>query len=169
MQRQHVTLPRLQRRFESGRSLVRDTNTIGAMTEGHVLAALLSAGYTVAIPFGVARYDLLLDRSGKIERVQCKTGRLRNGCVLFNTTSNREEGRTGYRGQIEYFGIFCRANGKVYLVPEQLCSPKSEARLRIDPTTRDVKLWAKDYEVHARVDTEGSIQLPVLEIHARVA
>jgi PD-(D/E)XK endonuclease len=136
---------------------VKDTNGIGAVTEGRVLAALLAAGHAVAVPFGVARYDLVLDMDGDLQRVQCKTGRLRNGAVVFNLYSVRRGGTPGkfdnapYRGQVDLFGVFCPDTDKVYLVP--IDDRVSEIRLRVEPARNNQQAgtrWAADYEVHAR-------------------
>jgi hypothetical protein len=49
-----------------------------------VLTAYLEAGFIVSLPFGGgAPYDLIVDTGCRILKVQVKTGRLRNGCILF--------------------------------------------------------------------------------------
>jgi len=132
---------------------VRDTNAISANTEGRVLAALVAAGYTVAVPFGVARYDLVLDTEDGLKRVQCKTGRLRQGAVRFGVYSvNRKPGgtwgRTPYQGAADLFGVFCPGTGKVYLVPVGACT--GEMSLRVEPSRSGQQAgirWAAEYEV----------------------
>jgi hypothetical protein len=55
---------------------------------------LVRAGYLVSIPFGEDhRYDLVVEKDGILSRVQVKTGRLRNGVVMFNCYSSH--GRVG--------------------------------------------------------------------------
>ena len=99
-----------------------NTNEVGARTEGAVLGALLRAGYTVLIPFGSLRYDLAIDLGGDgIKRVQCKSGRLipDGTAIKFAARSNWPDGKrhVHYRGQADYFGVYCHAVGECYLVP----------------------------------------------------
>jgi hypothetical protein len=88
------------------------------------MLALHEAGYGVSIPFGEnARYDLVIDDGGRLARVQCKTGRLRNGAIVFRTSSSYahhrapRQNRLHYQGQIDFFGVYCRATRGSYLVP----------------------------------------------------
>ncbi|HEY4433318.1 MAG TPA: group I intron-associated PD-(D/E)XK endonuclease, partial [Candidatus Cybelea sp.] len=80
----------------------RNTKAVGDLSEAVVLAELIQAGYKVSLPFGEGqRYDLILDNEGVLSRVQVKTGRLRNGAILFNCYSvhaDREERLRTYRG-----------------------------------------------------------------------
>lgn len=97
-------------------------STKGDITEAMVLAGLLRSGKVVLQPFGNSqRYDLVIEENGKFLRVQCKTGRLQNGAVVFNTCSvNVESGKAvtrSYHGQIELFGVYCPELDKIYLVP----------------------------------------------------
>jgi hypothetical protein len=124
---------------------------IGEKSEGQVLARLLSLGKTVLMPFGDnQRYDFVVDDGGKFVRVQCKTGRLRNGKITFPASSSayhRGGKRTDYRGQIEFFGVFCWETNECYWVPVDI-APVSECSLRVDPPKNNehgrVK-WAKDF------------------------
>jgi hypothetical protein len=125
----------------------------GGQTEAVVLSVLSKAGYTVLIPFGVARYDLAIDDgSGKnIRTVQCKTGRLRGGCVVWNAHSSHTltHVRTSYRGQVDYFGVLCPGYEDVYLVPVELVG-SMEGRLRVDQAkigAAENYRWAKDFIV----------------------
>jgi PD-(D/E)XK endonuclease len=126
----------------------------GDKTEAVVLSFLAQAGYTVLVPFGVARYDLAIDpRDGSgIKTVQCKTGRIDRGCILFRTHSvDRQTGaRKHYRGEVDYFGVWCSARpGSAYLVPVGE-TPETMGYLRIDPPRsnqlKNIK-WADQYEI----------------------
>lgn len=124
-----------------------------------VLARLLEVYPLVLIPFGEnQRYDLLIDDAGDFVRVQCKTGRLRNGVVRFNACSftyhhPNNQGtrpyRHHYRGAADLFGIYCRDTGKVYLVPVEEVGTR-EGCLRVAPAknrqSKKVR-WAKDFEL----------------------
>lgn len=123
----------------------------GDRTEAVVLAALVKAGYTVLIPFGVARYDLAIDaRSGTgIKTVQCKTGRVRKGCVVWAASSvdRGTQVRTDYRGQVDFFGIWAPGVSDVFLVPVQDVG-RTEGTLRLEATKNNQASsvrWARDY------------------------
>jgi hypothetical protein len=55
-----------------------------------------------------------------------------------------------YQGQIDFFGVYCPDNGKVYLVPIQDATTKSMCALRITPPKHNQQKkirWAAQYEV----------------------
>jgi PD-(D/E)XK endonuclease len=129
----------------------RTPKSIGENSEGQVLAAFLRAGEVVLLPFGDnQRYDMVLDRDGVFWRVQVKTGRLRNGSVIFSTVSNGSD--TGhreyrhYRGAADFFAVYCPDTDKVYLIRVDDCGDRGIS-FRIDPTRqmRGIR-WARDYE-----------------------
>jgi hypothetical protein len=110
----------------------------GDKTTLAVALALVDAGYDVSLPFGEnCRYDLVADRDGTLARIQCKTGRLRDGAILFATAStyghlpSPREARRAYRGQIDYFGVYCPGTAGVYLVPIDAVPTSSGAHLRV--------------------------------------
>ena len=126
-----------------------------------VLARLLEVYPLVLIPFGEnQRYDLLIDDNGDFVRVQCKTGRLRNGVVLFNTCSitYHHPGNRGtrqymhhYRGAADVFGVYCRETGRVYVVPVEEVGVRN-GFLRIAPpkNSQSKKVrWAKDFALRS--------------------
>jgi hypothetical protein len=129
---------------------------VGLRTEAAILAELVRRGYQVLIPFGTnQRYDLVFDLDGRFIRAQCKTGRLRKGCVLFNTQSVRTNTRgwltRGYNGEAEIFLIYCPENERIYAVPVEE-APASSGSLRVDETRNGQEegiRWASDYELPA--------------------
>ena len=114
-----------------------NTKIQGEMTEGMVMARLLKLGEIVLMPFGDnQRYDLALDRGGKLVRIQCKTGRLEDGTIFFKTTSSyyhRGRKSNGYIGQADIFGVYCPANEQVYFVPVAETGTGG-CRLRLEPS-----------------------------------
>ncbi|HYY97634.1 MAG TPA: group I intron-associated PD-(D/E)XK endonuclease [Pyrinomonadaceae bacterium] len=73
----------------------------GNLTEARILAAFVAAGYLVSAPFGSGhKYDFVVDDSKRLLRVQCKTGRVKNGTLLFNAYSQSGNGsvKMSYRG-----------------------------------------------------------------------
>lgn len=97
----------------------------GDISVAMLTAKFLQLGFVVMKPMSeLQRYDLVIDRSlsGEFERIQCKTGRLRDGAVRFNSSSSLAHhknggGRKSYVGEIELFGVYCPDNGECYLVP----------------------------------------------------
>jgi len=128
--------------------------TKGNRTEARVLAALLERYETILLPYGGnCRYDLAIDDGGNLLRVQCKTGQIRSGCVIFPTCSSlqhRKPGtRSNYRGQADFFGVWCPVTKTVYLVPVEDVGDRLGS-LRIEPTRNNQSTgirWAKDYEL----------------------
>ena len=126
---------------------------IGENSEGQVLARFLRHGEVVLLPFGDnQRYDMVLDRQGTFLRVQVKTGRYRNGAVGFATVSTGSDTAHRqawhYRGQADYFAVYCPELDTVYMVPVDECGDR-QLCLRIQPPRNHqvARLrWAKDYE-----------------------
>jgi hypothetical protein len=132
-----------------------------------VMLALRNAGYVISVPFGEnMRYDLVIDNGNRLSRVQCKSGRLRRGAVVFKTSSSyahhrsAAEPRRHYQGQIDFFGVYCRDTDGVYLIPIEDVAPTCEAFLRVEPARnrqqKRIRL-AADYEI-------GNVRLPPLAV-----
>ncbi len=95
------------------------TKDIGNLTEAKILAAFVVAGYLVSVPFGAGhKYDFVVDDSTGLHRVQCKTGRIRNGSLIFNAYSQSGNGsvKMSYRGLADLFAVLNPSDDKVYLV-----------------------------------------------------
>lgn len=127
---------------------------VGVIAEAYVQARLVELGYEVYVPIGHGtRADLVYkDPSrGRLIEVQVKTGRMLNGCVVFQTCSiNGFTGKkTSYQGQLDEFMVWCPATRKVYRVPVSECGVSSAA-LRVDTPkggSKSTIRWAKDYEL----------------------
>ena len=83
----------------------------------------------------------------------CKTGRLRNGCVEFNTSSVQVNTKRAvirdYKGEVELFMVHCPETGGTYAIPIDEAT-RSHGTLRIDPTANGQDKyvrWARDYEL----------------------
>jgi hypothetical protein len=131
------------------------TNAIGARTEAVIMSALLRAGKTVLVPFGVQRYDLAFEDADGFHRVQCKTGRIKGSVIKFEACSrhSRTLQRTPYHGDADYFGVYVPGQTTCFLVPVEIIGP-TEGSLRIDaPKNSQVKgiLYAKDFLVPDQV------------------
>jgi hypothetical protein len=130
---------------------------IGDRSTLAIMLALHEAGYELLIPFGEnTRYDLVIDDGVRLARVQCKTGRLRRGGVIFSACSsyahhpNPSMVTRSYLGQIDYFAVFCRETGCSYLIPIEDVQLKSRGKLRVGPPRNNQRIgirFAADYEI----------------------
>lgn len=147
-----------------------ETNGKGNLSESKVLTAYLEAGFIVSLPFGNgAPYNLMVDTGYRILKVQVKTGRLRNGCILF--AAQRISGHHGTRrrkyaeGEFDLFAIYCPDNDQIYVMP--MLGELAEGRLRLKTTRNNQRQkirWARDFEFNAHVkDLRKEVELVGLE------
>ena len=104
-----------------------------------IILALHEAGLAVYLPYGEnTRSDLILEDGDRIKRVQCKTGRLRNGAVVFAACSsyahhrNARSARRDYHGQIDFFAVYCPQTSGVYLIPIEDLNVIAKGALRVE-------------------------------------
>jgi hypothetical protein len=125
---------------------------VGLRSETAILAAFVDRGFEVWVPWGTNhRCDMLLDVDGRLLRIQCKTGRLRNGSIVFRPQSvqcnTKQIVTRNYIGQVDYFAVYCPATSGVYMVP---CdeTTRGHTSLRLRPTangqTKGIR-WAADH------------------------
>ena len=121
-----------------------------------VMLALQARGLPMLVPMGEnTRYDLVLELGGSLARVQCKTGRLRKGAVLFKTCSTYDhhpyaKPSRDYFGQVDYFAVYCPQTSGVYLVPIEALPTRVAAALRVDCPRNNQRRrirYAADYEI----------------------
>ncbi len=136
----------------------RHTDKTGDIAEAAVITRLLQSNYVVLTPYGKNhRYDLLIeDADRKFWRIQCKTGWMdgEQSVINFATASSynhtaKQKGWRHYRGQVDYFAVYCEMNGRVYFVPVDAVGV-TNATLRLVPAKnkqeKNVR-WAADYEL----------------------
>jgi PD-(D/E)XK endonuclease len=115
----------------------------------------------VLVPFGSGQpFDLAaVMPGGDILRVQVKSGRVRNGCVMFNTAStDHGRGRLDYRGRADVLAVHVASISRVFMVPVDEC-PGYVCALRLDPPRnnqrRGVRL-AEDYAFGRWLESQSS-------------
>lgn len=140
---------------------MRETSTIGNASEARVLVALIEAGYVVCKPFGDGhKYDYVIDDGVTLQRVQCKTGRLRRGCVVFNSYSvagNSNGQRQDYLNSCDLFAVYCLDNQEVYLVPVAAVGTTGVV-LRVEETRNHQRKrvrWASEFRLVTMHTPEG--------------
>jgi hypothetical protein len=127
-----------------------ETREKGNLTESKILAAFVEASYLVLLPFGDGhKYDLVIDKGLCLQRVQCKTGRVRNGCLMFNACSFSGNGATrrDYKDVADLFAVLNPQTGDVYIIPVEEVG-HTVASLRLNPPlNRQSKgiRWAKSF------------------------
>ncbi len=105
---------------------------IGNLSEGKILAAFVAAGYLVSVPFGSGhKYALVTDDGTQLYRVQCKTGRVRNGVLRFNAYSMSGNGceKQNYRGLADLSAVSTFRQWAIawYQMGGRLCTPLRSA------------------------------------------
>jgi hypothetical protein len=127
------------------------TKSRSDVSVARILAHLLRKGIPVSIPIGERpRFDLIIEESDGLKRVQCTTGRLIDGSITFHLASRNGSTRRAYVGEIELFLVYCPETDKVYRVP---LDPRrrNQLRLRVDPLHPKSPVtkihWAKKYEL----------------------
>lgn len=128
-----------------------NTKDLEEISQAVVVAELLKRGVSISIPFGdIQRYDLIMDCNGELYRLQVKTGNFKGDYIEFSVASSayhRGGKRESYKGQVEFFIVYCPHNNEVYLVPIHDV-PNTTACLRISaPRNGQLKgvRWASDY------------------------
>lgn len=130
-----------------------------------VTGALLASGKQVLKPLSDGlRYDLAVDDGSEILRVQCKSAVFRHGAVVFHANSSTGRKRVGYRGEADFFGVYCAEIHRCYLIPVAAVGLTS-VRLRVESPKNNQKTGLRDaaaYEIPIR----GPSTTPVYTIHA---
>lgn len=102
-----------------------NTKQKGELSEAEVILAMLRRNWSVSKPFGDnQKYDLILDDGNGLKRVQVKTGRLKEGAILVNTTRSVgiwKEGSSRYREkytdlEIDAFAVYCPDLNESFLI-----------------------------------------------------
>ena len=128
------------------------TSDKGNVSELKVMMAYVEAGFAVSVPFGGgAPYDLIVDTGKKLLKVQVKTGRLRDGCVLFSMRRFNGRGGKGHRydcDELDVFAVYCPDNNQIYVTP--FTEGLNEGRLRCGKTKNNQQQqkvrWAEQFE-----------------------
>ena len=104
-----------------------DNKQKGNLAVASAIKHFVSAGYTVSIPLSdTAKYDLVVERDGTFQAVQCKYAGQRKSPGIFSVPlyvsgGNRSSGnrKAKYqRGDFDILFALC-ANGRAYAVPFQ--------------------------------------------------
>ena len=81
--------------------------------------------------------------------MQCKTGILRHGRVLFRlySISGHDTRSKRYSGQVDAFGVYCPQTHRSYLVPmTAIAECRLSATLRVEPAKNGQRLRTRSAE-----------------------
>ena len=140
------------------------TKQMGDASEALVLSRLVEAGLTVLVPWGDnTRFDLAAMCGDVVLRIQCKTGRQRNGYVDFIACGVGRDGNR-YRyvpGEIDYYAVRCLETQAIYLVPYEEAGSSATPHLRQTPPRPNSRggrqvariRWAARYELEVVIES----------------
>jgi hypothetical protein len=136
-----------------------DTISRGNAAEAAVLAALIYSDIAVLTPFGGGTpFDLaaVMPPDGDLVRIQVKSGRLRKGCVEFNTrATDHGNGPQRYDGKADVIAVHLPEPDSVFVVPVDECGT-TKGYLRLDKPRNNQQRrirFAADYTLASWIDS----------------
>jgi hypothetical protein len=119
----------------------------GDLAELMVAADLRRRGYKISIPFGEdCDYDLVVERHGRLERVQVKHAASDGSIVLvrcrsYSLTKGKVRATKHYTAAIvDWIAVWESRSGIVYYVPSSVFDGFSDLTLRLAPTRNNQSL-----------------------------
>lgn len=129
------------------------TKTKGDLGEGIVIAEALKRGYKVALPMGEDwPFDIIVQRHGKLERVQCKYTESDGEVVEVRCRSTSDWVRYKYTAEdIDWIACYDKTSDRCYFIPASMLGEGRNCfKLRLKPPkngqTKGIR-EAKDFEV----------------------
>jgi prevent-host-death family protein len=133
-----------------------DQNIKGNVAELAIAAEAAKLGLTVLAPMTEhERYDLVLGIEGRLLRVQCKWGSLREGVIRVRSECCYHSPKRGYvrstysAAEIDAIAVYCGDADKCYLLPISDFAGKNVIHLRVGAARNNQRAsvhWATDYE-----------------------
>ena len=129
------------------------TKIKGDLGQAMVMADALKRGYKVAIPLGEDwRYDLIVEKSGVLYKIQCKYVESKNRTIKVRCESH--DGRSYYKYKqedLDYIAVYDDSTGKCYYINKSyLMQGRASITLRLVETKNGQKkkiLEAKNFLV----------------------
>ncbi len=115
------------------------TNQKGAVAELAIALEASRLGIAVRPLIGGARYDLVFDWGGKLERVQCKWARHRGDVIAIQTGGNYHSPTRGYVrstyavDEVDAVAAYCLKTRKCYYLPIDEVAGLGLIHLRLNP------------------------------------
>ena len=120
---------------------VESPNVKGNVAELAIAKAAAELGLPVYGPLTEhSRYDLVIEISGRLLRVQCKWARLiREKSVIYVQVGGNRSTPNGYvrsvytREEVDIIGVYCNELDRCYLVPIEIAEGQYALHLRVEP------------------------------------
>jgi len=123
----------------------------GDLAELMVAADLRRRGYRICIPFGEdCDYDLVVERHGKLERVQVKHTTSDGAIVIVrcrshSLTNGRVRATKHYTAEsVDWIAVWESTTGTAYYIPSSVFDGFTELSLRVAPTRNNQRLRIRD-------------------------
>jgi len=131
-----------------------ETKRKGDIGEAMIMADVLKRGYKVALPVGEDwRYDLVVLRLGRLERVQCKYVESDGKVIQVPCRSANQHSVHKYtEDELDWISVYDLTSDKCYYIPSTMLGVKGRATIHLRLTTplsnqQKGILWASDYSV----------------------
>lgn len=124
------------------------TNTKGDLGEARVMYECIKRGYKVAIPHGHDwTADLIVERDGKLERIQIKTTESDGECIVANAETVHFNGKTSVAipydtTKFDWLVVFDITSDRCYFVRSTEITSR-KLRLRLQPPKNNQKVGIK--------------------------
>lgn len=129
------------------------TKKKGDLGEVIILADIMKKGYKAAMPIGEDwRYDLIVERRGKLERVQCKYTESDGKRIKVRCKSSNNWSTVSYTSSnIDWLAVYDKTSDSCFYIPSELLGEngRREIYLRLKPTKNNQKKnvrLAEDYK-----------------------
>ena len=129
-----------------------NSNQLGTLSELAVAAEAAKRGYRVSMPIGDGAYDMILDKDGKLFRIQVKGREPRKGAiaVLFKDPTSTNKAMVYNSTNVDALIVHDRISNRMFWLPATLADTSNSIALRLERSannqTKGVHL-ASDYEV----------------------
>lgn len=127
------------------------TKDKGDLGEAKVIADTIQRGHKVALPLGENwRYDLVVERQGRLERVQVKYTESDGRVVRCMARSANNWQTIRYTsGDFDWLAVYDKTTDRVYYIPSELLGDgRAQMHLRLQPAAnaqaKGIR-WAADF------------------------
>lgn len=130
----------------------KETSRKGCYGESRVVSELLRRGITVSLPIGHEhRYDLIIDREGHLERVQCKYTESDGKVINVRCKSGNGADIKYKKDEIHWLAVYDATTDACYFIPSTMLGEEGRRAmfLRLKPTANNQEdgiLWARDFK-----------------------
>lgn len=109
------------------------TKIKGDLGQAMVMADALKRGYKVALPLGEDwRYDLIIEKEGKLLRIQCKYVESTKGVIKVRCETH--DGRSYYKYQLQdldYIAVYDKITDNCYYISSSYLGEKGRGSLSL--------------------------------------